>query len=130
MHSNHWLYSWKTLIAASILFPPLGLVLVWLRPSTRLSRRILNSVYIGLLAFFYLHQVAGLRLERDGSGWKPMFSFEKGGEGHDAVLERNRAQHAQLPLSPPIAMLSRGSNRHRRARLQVSEGLAQAQATC
>ena len=32
-----------------------------------------------------------------------MLSFEKGGEAHDAELERNRAQHAQLPLSPPIA---------------------------
>jgi outer membrane protein assembly factor BamB len=103
MHSNHWLYSWKTTVLSSILFPPLGLVLVWLRPSTRLSRRILNSIYISLLAFFYLYQFAGLRVERDGSGWKPMFSFEKGGEAHDVALERNRARHAQLPLSQPIA---------------------------
>jgi outer membrane protein assembly factor BamB len=103
MHSNHWLYSWKTLVLASILFPPLGLVLVWLRPSTRLSRRILTSIYISVLAFFYLHQFAGLRVERDGSGWKPMFSFEKGGETHDVALERDRARHAKLPLSQPIA---------------------------
>ena len=103
MHSNHWLYSWKTLIAASILFPPLGLVLVWIRPSTRLSRRILNSIYVSALGFFYLYQFAGLRVERDGSGWKPMIHFEKGSEAHDAALERNRAQHAQLPLSQPIA---------------------------
>ncbi len=103
MHSNHWLYSWKTLVLASILFPPLGLVLVWMRPSTRLSRRILNSIYISALAFFYLYQFAGLRC---GTGWQwlmPMLSFEKGGEAHYADLERNRAQHAQLPLSPPIA---------------------------
>ena len=103
MHSNHWLYSWKTLVLASILFPPLGLVLVWLRPSSRLSRCILNSIYISLLAFFYLYQFAGLHVERDGSGWKPMFSFEKGGEAHDVALERNRARHAQLPLSQPSA---------------------------
>ena len=95
MHSNHRLYSWKTLIAASILFPPLGVVLVWIRPSTRLSRRILNSIYVSALGFFYLYQFAGLRVERDGSGWKPMIHFEKGSEAHDAALERNRAQHAQ-----------------------------------
>ncbi len=103
MHSNHWLYSWKTLVLASILFPPLGLALVWMRPSTRLSRRILNSIYISALGFFYLYQFAGLRVERDGSGMMPMLSFEKGGDAHYAELERNRARHAQLPLSPPIA---------------------------
>jgi outer membrane protein assembly factor BamB len=103
MQSNHWLYSWKTLLAAAILCPPLGLILAWMRPGTRLSRRILNSIYISALAFFHLYQFAGLRVERDGSGMMPMFYFQKHGESHDAALERNRAQHAQLPLSPPIA---------------------------
>src|SRR5262245_24702437 len=103
MRSNHWLYSWKGLILASILFPPLGLVLVWMRPSTRLSRRILNSIYISALSFLYLYQFVGLRVERDGSGMMPMFSFQKGGESHYAKLERDRARHAQLPLSSPIA---------------------------
>jgi outer membrane protein assembly factor BamB len=103
MHSNHWLYSWKTLVLASILFPPLGLALVWMRPSARLSRRILNSIYISALGFFYLYQFAGLRVERDGSGMMPMLSFEKDGDAHYAELERNRARHAQLSLSPPIA---------------------------
>ena len=102
MHSNQCLYSWKTTVLSSLLVPPLGLVLVWLRPSTRLSRRILNSIYISLLAFFYLYQFAGLRIGRNGSGI-PTLSFEKGGNAHYAELERNRARHAQLPLSPPIA---------------------------
>ncbi len=103
MHSNHWLYSSKTLVLASILCPPLGLVLVWMRPSMRLSRRILNSVYISALAFFYLYQFAGLRVERDGSGMLPMLSFQKGGDAHYLELERNRARQAELPLSQPIA---------------------------
>jgi len=102
MHSTHWLYSWKTLIAASILFPPLGLVLIWMRPSTTLSRRILNSIYITALGFFYLYQFAGLRIGRNGSGI-PTLSFEKSGDAHYLELERNRELHAQLPLSPPIA---------------------------
>ncbi len=102
MHSNHWLYSWKTMVLAAILFPPLGLALIWMRPSMRISRRILNSIYTCALGFFYLYQFAGLRLERNGSGM-PMLSFMKSGEAHYADLERNRAKHAQLPLSPPIA---------------------------
>jgi outer membrane protein assembly factor BamB len=103
MHSTHWLYSWKALIAASILFPPAGLVLVWMRPSKRISRRILNSIYISALGFFYLYQFAGLRVERDGTGMWPMLSFQKGGESHYQDLERNRARHAQLPVSQPVA---------------------------
>jgi len=102
MHSNHWLYSRKTLIVASLLFPPLGLVLVWMRPSTRLSRRILNSLYITALGFFYLYQFAGLRVEREGSGM-PRLSFQKGDEAHYAALERHRVRVAQLPLSQPAA---------------------------
>ena len=90
MQSNHWLYSWKTLLAATILCPPLGLILAWMRPGTRLSRRILNSIYISALAFFYLVEFAGLRVERDGSGMMPLFSFQRHRESHDVVLE-----HAQ-----------------------------------
>jgi outer membrane protein assembly factor BamB len=101
MPSNHWLYSRKTMILAAILFPPLGLALIWMRPSLRVSRRILNSIYTCALGFFYLYLFAGLRLERNGSGI-PILSFQKSGEAHYAELERNRAQHAQLPLSPPI----------------------------
>jgi outer membrane protein assembly factor BamB len=101
MQSDHWLYSWKTMVLAAILFPPLGLALIWMRPSTRVSRRVLNSIYTCALGCFYLYQFAGLRLERNGSG-VPMLSFMKSGEAHYAELERNRAQHAQLPLSPRI----------------------------
>src|SRR5689334_16765063 len=103
MPSSHWLYSWKALLLSSILFPPLGLVLVWMRPSTRLSRRILNSIYITVLAFFYLHQFAGLQIERDGTGIWPMFSFQKSGDAHYAELERNRTRQAQTPLSQTVA---------------------------
>ncbi|MCI0417951.1 MAG: PQQ-like beta-propeller repeat protein [Acidobacteria bacterium] len=103
MQAHHWLYSWKTMVLASVLFPPLGLILVWTRPSTRLSRRILNSIYISALTFFYLYRFVGLRVERDGSGMMPMFSFQKSGEAHYAELEKNRARHAQLPVSQPVA---------------------------
>ena len=103
MPSNHWLYSWKTLLLSSILFPPLGLVLIWMRPSTRLSRRILNSIYITVLAFFYLHQFAGLQIERDGTGMRPILSFQKRGDAHYTELERNRARQAQVPPSQTVA---------------------------
>lgn len=103
MPASHWLYSWKTIVILSILFPPLGFVLIWLRPSTRLSRRILNSIYVSILAIFYLHRFAGLRIERDGSGMMPILTFQKSSEVNYAELERNRARHAQLPLSQPVA---------------------------
>ena len=100
MQKAHWLYSWQAIILAALLFPPLGLVLLWMRPSTRLSRKILNSVYISALGVFYLYRFFGLRAEIDGSGIFPMFSFQRKDEAHYADLERHRARQGQLP---PVA---------------------------
>jgi outer membrane protein assembly factor BamB len=100
MQKDHWLYSWKTIVLASLLFPPLGLVLLWMRPSTTVSRKILNSVYISALGIFYLYRFFGLRAETDGSGIFPMFSFQRKDDAHYTYLERDRARRAQLP---PVA---------------------------
>lgn len=99
MQTDHWLHSWKVIILAAVLCPPVGLVLLWMRPSTRLSRKILNSIYITILGTFYLYQFFGLRAEFDGSGIVPMLSFQKKDEAHYAALERDRARQAQ---SPPV----------------------------
>jgi outer membrane protein assembly factor BamB len=52
--------------------------------------------YVGVIVLlaagfaFYLARFHGLRVERDGSGWKPVFSFYQP-EEHLAAIERNRA---------------------------------------
>ena len=69
-------------------------------------RRILKAlgatVLLGAAVVFYLVQFHGLRVERDGSGWKPMFSFYQS-EEHLAAIERNRAQAPVQPAASPAA---------------------------
>jgi outer membrane protein assembly factor BamB len=97
MQTPNWLHSWKTIILTGILLPPLGLVLLWVRPSTRVSRKILSSIYIAALATFYLYHFFGLHAEFDGSGIVPIFSFQRKDEAHYVDLEQDRARQAQLP---------------------------------
>ena len=72
--------------------PPLGLVLLWLRSETRLRRKVLGSAVILVLGVVYLHVFFGLRMERDGGGLRPIFSFHKP-EAHYTELERSRSEH-------------------------------------
>jgi outer membrane protein assembly factor BamB len=54
-------------------------------------------VLLSAAAGFYLVRFQGLRVERDGSGWKPVLSFYRP-EQHYAEIERNRA-----PVTPTAA---------------------------
>ncbi len=102
MNIPPWVRSWKSILATSLLFPPLALILVWARPATRLSRKIFTSIYIALIFVLYLRFFFGLHMEVDGSGVMPMLSFQRKDEAHYAFLEKNRARHTQLPLSEAI----------------------------
>lgn len=92
MPSTPWPRSLATLLVASVLLPPVGLVLLWLRSETRLRRKVLGSVVILVLGVVYLQVFFGLRMDRDGSGLYPIFSFHKL-EGHYTELERSRSEH-------------------------------------
>lgn len=63
------------------------------------------SVLLGAAVVFYLVRFQGLRIERDGSGWKPMFSFYHP-EEHLAAIERNRAPVPAPPVEPAAAQPS------------------------
>ena len=106
-------YRWAVIFLVSVLFPPLGIFLVWMRPETRLSRRIVNSFIILIIGFFYLKFFFGMRVEVDGTGASPVISFYKKGR-HDALLERNRAEQKQkasisLPLETQLQSAPFGS---------------------
>lgn len=95
--------AWATWLAA-VLFPPLGLVLLWLR-SAGLVKKILGSITIAILGVAHLFLFWGLHLELDGSGMRPMFVFgEK--ESHYRSLEQSRRQQKQqlaTAAAPPAA---------------------------
>ena len=84
------LRSTRFVLLASLILPPAGLVLLWLRSGDRLGRKILGSALIACWGVAYLALFFGLRFPLDGSGLRPIPTF-KNREAHYAELERNRA---------------------------------------
>lgn len=88
---------------ATLLFPPLGLVLLW-RMSSRLWRKLLGTIFIALftilycaLVIFILVRVGVLKIEWRG-GYAPAFTWRKSLPNYDA-LERARANWKVEPRS-------------------------------
>src|SRR5262245_24106853 len=69
-------------------------------------RRLLKAPAILLLATAllaaYLVRFHGLRVERDGSGLRPLVSFYKP-ESHMVAIEQQRSEAAVEPATPPSA---------------------------
>ena len=89
-------HSLKSIRLFSLLFPPLGLLLLWMSSSLKLGRKILGT--IGLLFFSVLHAgfiivllmvFTGLEIEWRG-GYPPSFTYHKTRPDYNA-LEKSRA---------------------------------------
>jgi outer membrane protein assembly factor BamB len=74
-----WYRSLTGLIAASLILPPLGLLLLWLRRSTSVRTKILGTLCIVALAAGYLYLFTAWRRS-------------SANEAHYAALEQHRAQ--------------------------------------
>jgi outer membrane protein assembly factor BamB len=81
------------IIVASLVFPPAGLVLLWIRGRTGILKKLLLSLPILGLAVAHLFLVYGLRLELYG-GMTPSLAFERAGS-HDRAIEASRAAQQQ-----------------------------------
>ena len=86
-------------LAASLILPPAGLVLLWLRKGTTVFRKSLGSLAIAIVGVAHLFLFYGMHLELSG-GFQPVFSFE-GGERHYRALEAHRASF-RAPSPPPV----------------------------
>src|SRR5436189_5930991 len=86
---------WFVLLA-SVLVPPAGLALLWLRSGTRIKDKIFGSTVIAVWSVAYLMLFFGLRLPMDGSGMRPIPTFGSP-ESHYTQLERSRSQQAPRP---------------------------------
>jgi len=85
------------ILAASLVLPPAGLVLLWMRQGTSIFRKSLGSLAILVVGVAELFLFYGLHMEF-GGGIQPMFSFQ-GGERHYRQLEAQRAaMQAPAPL--------------------------------
>jgi outer membrane protein assembly factor BamB len=88
-----------TLLLAALVFPPAGIVLLWLRPRVRIWTKLAGSVLIAGWCIAWLMLFFGLRFQLDGSGVRPLPTFGNR-VSRDAELERSRAVEAAVPVAP------------------------------
>lgn len=87
-------------MAATLVLPPAGLVLLWLRPETRVLRKVLGTLLIAVIGLAHLFLFYGLRAEMGGEGLPKFFTFRQP-EKHYAVLEQSRAAAPPAPVEVP-----------------------------
>ena len=90
--STPWYRSMKVLLIATILLPPVGLVMLWLRKDTETGMKVFASLAILVLSAAYLFyaSISGLFVRPDPSL-----------EAHYAELERQRAEQQQAVATGP-----------------------------
>ena len=83
------------------MFPPLGLILFWMRSDWGVWRRMGATVLVIAIAIAELFFLYGLRVDWNGDMSQFYFKFERQSK-HDAVVEANRArqQVEAVPVAP------------------------------
>jgi len=93
-------------VLIAIVIPPLGIVLLWTRARAGIFRKLLGSLALVLLSVAQLHFFFGLKAELDGTGARPIFSFEAP-ESHYKELERSRTeQGVAAELAPSVDVVA------------------------
>lgn len=91
--------SWWQFLLAVLVFPPAGIVLLWMRRGLGVFKKILGSLAIAALGVVQLFVVYGMRIEMDGSGMGMIVSFGKP-EKLQSNLEEHRAKQKEAPANP------------------------------
>ncbi len=106
----------KRIRLATLLLPPLGLVMLWRNGEVKLKRKLLGTLGILLYSLIYatlivfiLMQVAGLEIEWRG-GFPPVLTFAKTKPDYAAV-EAHRARMKEAALTPVLTNLPRTAAR-------------------
>src|ERR1700678_4405842 len=99
----------KKIRIASLLFPPLGLVLLWRSEPALLRRRILGTIGIGLYAALYAGGIVALLVHFTGLEWEwrggfpPVLTWHKTKPNYDAV-EASRRMQPKIPTPTQVPM--------------------------
>jgi outer membrane protein assembly factor BamB len=86
-------------IVVSLLVPPLGIVFLWTRTRAGVVPKLAGTLALAAVSFAHLHYFFGLRAQLDGTGQRPIFSFDAEELGYEK-LERNRAAQKEAPPAP------------------------------
>src|SRR6266849_4582321 len=97
MRAENWYRSPLILLLASVVLPPAGIVLLWMRAGTGILKKILGSLLMCVWGVTALVLFFGLRLELDGSGSRPFVNFYRPAS-HYAQLERSRQLQKLQPV--------------------------------
>jgi len=117
--SSRWDQSRWTVLLVSILFPPLGLVLVWKQSRGRVVGRLMASLGIAVLTIAHLVVLWGMRIEMSG-GLRPMLTFDNPERRYQQIEESRVNEPAAeaaaavdnpAPADPPYWTEFRGPNR-------------------
>src|SRR5947209_2459970 len=90
-----------TLWLAILLFPPLGLILLWMRDSRTIAK-FAGTVAILAIAAIELFFVYGFRVVFNGNMDHVIDYSFRWSSKHDAMLEQSRAQQQQQPEPEPV----------------------------
>src|ERR1700704_5420342 len=85
-----------SLLLASLVLPPAGLVLLWLRSGMRLWKKFAGSALIAGWSVGWMMLFFGLRFQFDGSGSSVHPPFYRP-NSHYSELERDRARQSPTP---------------------------------
>ncbi len=90
-----WLQTRTGMLLSALVLPPLGIVLLWMRPGSTI-RKVLTTLLLAGLTFGYLMAAGVVRYELAGSGAGVFFQFGTK-EGQMEALERSRIQQTGQP---------------------------------
>lgn len=99
--STPWHQSMKVLLIVTILLPPVGLIMLWMRKNTAIGEKIFASLAILAMSASYLYFAynRGWLTPRDGNM-----------EAHYAELERQRAEQRAVATDSSVATPATDSN--------------------
>jgi outer membrane protein assembly factor BamB len=100
-----WHKNRLVILISLLVLPPLGLALIWMRRENRLANKIAGSLTAIVFGVLHLFLFWGLRVEMDGSGTRPLFTF-KNPDRHTAEIEKRHAEEratdtSQMQVSAP-----------------------------
>ncbi len=103
MKPDSWYGSRHALLISSVLVPPVGLVLLWVRSGTGAFRKLFGTAPILLLGIFYFHLIFGIHVEFDGSaGRRRLIVSLHNPERRYAAIELDRAVQGDTKLKPKV----------------------------
>ncbi|MBL8232452.1 MAG: PQQ-binding-like beta-propeller repeat protein [Bryobacterales bacterium] len=93
------------LFLTCLLLPPVGLILLWLRPKTGLLKKTFGTIAVALITVVHLVVLFGMRFELGGDGIPAFVHFGKAEQNHAEALERSRAKQPPVPdpATAPVA---------------------------